>query len=76
MPWRVTEGAMFDKLFGLKVLGVERDRRRAPEDDDMWARQDTEPDPVAPDDAHGRPSRGRTPSFEPGAGTGATASGR
>jgi hypothetical protein len=76
MPWRVTEGAMFDKLFGLKVLGVERDGRRAPEDDDMWTRPDAEPDPLAADDARGRPNRGRTPNIELGAGTEATASGR
>lgn len=66
---------MFDKLFGLQVLGSGRDGRRSP-DDDMWARPDAEPEPVMIDDAGGRPNHGRAPSGEPGAATEATATGR
>jgi hypothetical protein len=41
---------MFDKLFGLHVLGVERNGGRSPEDDDMWSRPDATPDPSPIDD--------------------------
>jgi hypothetical protein len=67
---------MFDKLFGLQVLGSGRDGRRSPEDDDMWARPDAEPDPAQIDDARGHPNHGRATSGEVGAATEATATGR